>query len=235
MSGIGAIILDNCPAKLHCAVDSTTARVISDRGYGFYALGDSAFGLYYGTENETEYLTLVSYKGEGETVVEVPAYVTRLGESAFKSKKTIEEIVLPEGLTKIGSSAFSNCTSMRAVNIPEGVTSIGGSAFYGCEALEGIEIPEGVTSIGSSAFQRCKALREITLPSSVVSIGSYAFRDCTNLKSVTLGENMSGTGIMMLDNCPAKLHCAVDSVTARALSKRGYDFYALGDTAFVLR
>ena len=145
-------------------MDAPAARAISGIGYNFYVPGDTSFALHYDVENETEHLALCSYSGEGEAIVEIPAYVTRISGGVFQENETIEQVMLPEGLTSISGWLFHNCVNLRQVNIPESVAVIENHAFEGCSALESIELPEGLTAIDDSAFEGCESLTELILP-----------------------------------------------------------------------
>ena len=73
-------------------------------------------------------------------------------------KEKIKNILINNGVTSIGDYAFDSCTSLEQIEIPEGITNIGKRAFWGCTIITSIEIPEGVTSIGDDAFFNCNSL-----------------------------------------------------------------------------
>ena len=96
--------------------------------------------------------------------------VTAIGSGAFKGRKSIKTVIIPDSVKYIGDEAFENCTNLISVNITEGVTTIGEGAFFGCESLTSADIPNSVTDIGQSAFSDCPDL-VITAPQD-----SYAVR-----------------------------------------------------------
>ena len=71
--------------------------------------------------------------------------------------------VTPDGVTNIGDSAFRTCRSLQEISILEGVKSIGNCAFKNCYSLQEISIPKSVTSIGDSAFGGCP-IHRIKIP-----------------------------------------------------------------------
>ena len=94
----------------------------------------------------------------------------------YNYRKSITEIVLPEGLTSIGSCAFAVCKYVTSVTIPSSVTSIGRSAFEDCSGLTSVTIPSSVTSVGRYAFYGCSRLKEVIFSGSAPSIENDAFQ-----------------------------------------------------------
>lgn len=121
-------------------------------------------------ENDT--IRIVLYRGNKDEVVNVP-----------------EEI---DGLpvSEIGKEAFKLKRNIRAVSIPDSVVSIGEQAFSGCDALESVRLPKELKSLGDKAFSNCKSLRSIVLPAGVGNIGYNPFNLCDNLTDVSFdGKN----------------------------------------------
>lgn len=99
---------------------------------------------YYATEegvlfNKLEKQLLVYPVNRTGTAYEVPAFVTKLADGAFRD------------------------ASLRTLSLPDELEVIGKSAFAGCQALESLRIPAAVTSLGSSFVEGCTSLKEITL------------------------------------------------------------------------
>ena len=72
-----------------------------------------------------------------------------------KYRSNIKSIFIKEGVTSIGNNAFFSCNSMEELSIENTVTSIRDYAFAYCSALTSISIPDNVTSLGSYCFQNC--------------------------------------------------------------------------------
>lgn len=115
--------------------------------------------------------------------------VTAIGEKAFQSNYSLEEVTIPNSVTAIGNYAFQHCTKLEEIIIPNSVTTIGDNAFHNCNKLPLITFSNTLISIGSNAFLKCSTLTSVNIPNSVTSISSQAFRDCLSLTSVTLPEN----------------------------------------------
>ena len=79
-------------------------------------------------------------------------------------------INIPAKVRSIGESAFRGCSHLLKVDLPDGLTSIGSSAFQSCSALDQIIIPEGVKSLPALSFANCDKLRVLQIPESVVNI-----------------------------------------------------------------
>ena len=124
-------------------------KLIDDgEGYAFAVVG-------LGTATDENIVIPSTYNGKP---------VVEIGDSAFKNRKQIKSIFMPNSILKIGEEAFSCCTSLTSITIPDSVTSIGGSAFFGCSGLISITIPNSVEYIGEGAFSGCESLVSITIP-----------------------------------------------------------------------
>ena len=189
--------------------------------------------------------TLIAYaKDVVQSVYTVPEGVKSLGDSCFKSCKSLTSIVLPEGVTTLASGCFWNCYSLTSIVIPEGVkslsdscfnscsslasitlpstlTSLGHQCFNGCSSLTSITIPEGVTSFGDSCFNSCSSLASITLPSTLTSLRNNCFQKCTSLTSITIPEGVTSLGEKCFYSCSSLTSITLPSTLTR-----------LGDSCF---
>lgn len=112
--------------------------------------------------------------------------VTHLPDGAFRDKRILMTIQLPEGLRQIGNNAFMNCKGLQdTLMIPQGVDRIGDYAFQYCSDLYRVELPASLTEIGSYAFEYCHRLtQDICFPKDVRTIGYQAFNGCRNLNGL---------------------------------------------------
>jgi len=154
---------------------------------------------------------LIEYRGKGGSVT-IPNGVTRIGESAFYSCKSLTSVTIPNSVTGIGGGAFYGCTNLTSVIIPNSVTGIDNAQFdefnaYGvfgyCANLTGITIPNSVTFIGNHAF-RGSGLTSVTIPNSVKKIGDHAFLS-SNLTSVTFQGIITEANFNPNDTFPGDL------------------------------
>lgn len=123
----------------------------------------------------------------------VPA-VVEIGQGAFaKYEKEsgaaprFTEIVLPETLTKIGDGAFASQTSLENITLPASLTAenTGSHVFYMCSALKTVVLPETLTKINENTFAGCTSLESVNL-GNVKVIADNAFNTCTSLKNIDL-------------------------------------------------
>ena len=93
-------------------------------------------------------------------IVDNTIYVSNI---AFRKRRDLTSIELPNGLKHIGDAAFSYCVSLSYIIIPESVRFIGVAAFCG-SGLEEV-IFEGFPEIIEPAiFKGCKYLKQIIVP-----------------------------------------------------------------------
>ena len=80
--------------------------------------------------------------------------VKYVGENAFASCDSLNEVQFGASLVKIGANAFGACKALDRVRLSEGVKTIDNYAFYQCELLQssGINLPDSITRIGQDAF-----------------------------------------------------------------------------------
>src|SRR5574344_2185953 len=97
--------------------------------------------------------------------------ITRIGSSAFKSKK-LTSVSIPDSVTIIESEAFRS-NNLTTVVIPDSVTTLGSCSFYS-NKLTSVTISKNITTINATTFSENK-LASVTIPSSVTSIGTRAF------------------------------------------------------------
>ena len=137
--------------------------------------------------------TLIAYRAK-ETNYTIPNSVTMIGNSAFRSCKSLTCINIPNSVTTIGEGAFAGCESLTSINIPNSVTTIGSWAFSNCESLISINIPNSVTTIGEAAFNGCESLASINMPDGVTTIGKLAFADCESLTNINIPSSVTTIG-----------------------------------------
>ena len=110
--------------------------------------------------------------------------MTKIGGSAFRDCKNLEEIVIPDTVTELGSYALYGCTNLQKVTLSKNATNLQGNMFERCASLESVIVPEGVTRIDGVAFSDCANLSSIRLPGSLNFIRSAIASNCPNLKDV---------------------------------------------------
>ena len=83
--------------------------------------------------------------------------VTQIGSNVLDSMSGLKSLHLPDSLLRIGNSAFYSCGSLEEITLPSGLTaeSIGWHAFAGC-GLEDLVLADGTSlmSVSLEAFRR---------------------------------------------------------------------------------
>jgi hypothetical protein len=126
---------------------------------------------------------------------------TQLGEGAFESCRSLENVSLPSTLTTIGWSCFYGCTALENMDIPDNVAFIGFYAFEECTALKSIDLPSKLTIIKKETFKGCSSLESIVIPSAVTTIQDDAFYNCTSLVRVEFPSNLGSIGYRSFALC----------------------------------
>ena len=140
--------------------------------------------------------------------------VVSIADGAFKNKKTIAKVALPESVKVIRPNAFYCCSGLVEINL-ENVASIGKAAFSGSYRakmqLKNIDLTSA-NSVGDEAFKYNSALESIAVPSQLTSIGTGAFSDCTALVSAKVDGALAEE---MFYGCSALAHVELpDTVTS---------------------
>ena len=126
--------------------------------------------------------------------ITIPANVTEIGDLAFDGCYELYNVFFTDGcLERVGNFAFSSCVSLQQLHLPSTVKSLGNGAFNYCQTLEDVTIPDGVENIRSNTFSACEMLKSIVIPCSVKSLDETAFTDCGSLTTVTLPAVLSAT------------------------------------------
>lgn len=110
--------------------------------------------------------------------------IIAIDKKAFKGKKKLESIILPENITEIGDNAFYNCKSLEEIVIPDSVETIGSYAFYGCTSLAEIDLPDSLCEVEEYTFYSCTSLKTVTLPHETTTVGAYSFAYTSSLETV---------------------------------------------------
>ena len=150
--------------------------------------------------------------------------VTSIGDYAFYSCPTLENVKLPESLTKIGPGAFENCTSLKKMTLQYVVTEDNmpkddkNGCIYGCTAIETIQIGNEGSTVkcedgiyyskdGKELIFCLKSKKgEVTISDSVESLRAnwrtgYAFEKCSMLESLVLPEKVVKAEANVWDAC----------------------------------
>lgn len=129
--------------------------------------------------------------------LEIPAYVTSIGEGAFYQCVSLANVTIAEDskLPAIERVTFADCDKLASITIPASVKMVNAGAFFSCDALETATFAEGAVMILEQAFQNCTALTTVNLPTTLISIGSNAFAGTDALTTIVY----AGTSEQVID------------------------------------
>lgn len=133
--------------------------------------------------------------------ITLPESLEDIESEAFRGCSKLEEIIIPAKTVRIGESAFRDCISMKHLEINNDCIKIGERAFENCAVLESVELPDGLTELYGGVFNSCKSLEKIDLPSKLTIIGENAFSDCVGLKEMKIPEEVTKLDDLVFNGC----------------------------------
>ena len=83
---------------------------------------------------------------------------------AYRSDRSLIEVVIPGSIETIGQSAFAACSKLRSLRIPPSVTKLQRNTFDSCESLLSLELPEELSHAEKFTFPFLRSLRNIAIP-----------------------------------------------------------------------
>ncbi len=168
------------------------------------------------------------------TSLVIESGVTGIGVCAFCWCNNLHDVSLPGTLTRIGESAFRQLRYLNDFTIPEGVVSLGMCVFYGTP-VPSISVPSTLTDIDSGSFMYCLCSDGITVdpanpsycsesgilfskdrssllffptgtggvyqvPETVVTLENYCFMGNEQLEEVVIHDVVSSIGMWAFGN-----------------------------------
>jgi len=156
--------------------------------------------------------------------VEIGSGVTRIGDYAFTSLASVNEIsIKAENLSIIGSYAFANCAPMPW-ELDISCQTIRANAFANCTTLEKLTLTgndivisdgaftntalqevviNGNINYISSAFSRSATLRSVTVYGNINKLLDYCFNSASALEQVRVFGNVGFINKQVFNNCSA--------------------------------
>ncbi len=126
--------------------------------------------------------------------------VKTIGNYAFRSCKSLDEVSIAGTVESIGEGSFQLCTSLVSLDLPASVVSIGYEAFLNCYSLVSVWIAGPMQKIEEAAFYGC-GLVAIDIPASVEVIDEMAFAACDSLKQVIMHPGVKSIGACAFSGC----------------------------------
>lgn len=133
--------------------------------------------------------------------IKLPETLETIGLESFRGCTNLEFMEIPDKTVRIGESAFRDCTNMTKLVIKNNCIKIGERAFENCAVLEDVSLPEGLTEIYGGVFNSCKSLKNIKLPENLTILGESAFSDCIALESIDVPETVTKIDDLVFNGC----------------------------------
>lgn len=142
-----------------------------------------------------------AFRGCSATKIIIPEGVIKIGKSAFRALRNLEEVVLPSTLQVIGEDSFRKCPELRTIHFSTGLKVIEEDAFCDNRSLEYILVPEGVIEIGKGAFRDNPSLKEAKLPESLQKLDKRVFENCSSLVRANIPKNIKEIPVEIFNQC----------------------------------
>ena len=117
--------------------------------------------------------------------------LTEIPKNAFYSCQMLTTIEIPASVTKLGDSAFAYCRALASVTFEEGsqLKETGISVFANSGLVEFV-MPDMLTEMREDPFNGCKNLKRVTLSKSMMSPlangASSIFEECLGLEYISV-------------------------------------------------
>lgn len=133
--------------------------------------------------------------------IRLPESLEEIETEAFRGCGNLTSMCIPEKTHRIGESTFRDCVNMKSLVIKNDKIKIGERAFENCATLESVELPDGLTELYGGVFNSCKSIKAIELPSKLTIIGENAFSDCVGLEKVAVPETVTKIDDLVFNGC----------------------------------
>ncbi len=131
----------------------------------------------------------------------MPESLEEIELESFRGCSNLEEMDIPEKTLRVGESAFRDCVNLKKLIVRNKCIKIGERAFENCAELSDISLPDGLTEIYGGVFNSCKSLKNIKLPARLTILGESAFSDCIGLENIVIPENVTKIDDLVFNGC----------------------------------
>lgn len=163
-------------------VPARAADELKDGYYTYIELGNGTAAITGYTGSDTS-LTIPESVG-GCSVV-------RINSDAFRNRKDLIAVTIPNSVETISAYAFDECTNLKSITFSNNLKNIMYNAFSNCLALQEVILPDSVESVGESAFYECRNVNTLKLSSKLEVIHSYAFGGMTSLTELEIPTSIT--------------------------------------------
>lgn len=134
------------------------------------------------------------YKAQMESA-ELPANLQIIGKESFRSCENLSIMNMPKYVGKVGESAFYRTPWLSLQQVQEnGLCIVGNVLVSGSGAVGDLVIPSGVSCISDGAFEYNEGISSVVIPDSVTAVPKYSFYNCTSLSAITVPDSVNSFG-----------------------------------------
>ena len=133
--------------------------------------------------------------------IKLPESLEEIQLESFRGCSKLQEMIIPARTMNVGESAFRDCVQMKNLEVKNDRIKIGERAFENCASLETITLPEGITELYGGVFNSCKSLKKIDLPQNLTILGESAFSDCVGLESIVIPPSVTKIDDLVFNGC----------------------------------
>jgi|GEM_PF-4467689 len=186
-----------------------TVNAITD-----YTTGETANGIGYSIDNETDELT-VTYADFSTTDLVIPAYidghpVTAIGDNLLNDtpNPNLKSVVIPDTVKRIGFGAFGNCINLESVVMSDNIEYVEDYAFLNTGLTNNSDQWEdGALYMGKFLYGVSKDyVGDFIVKNGTKVIGNYCFGGqnrygCERMTKVSIPDTVVQIGLFAFYNC----------------------------------
>ncbi len=157
-------------------------------------------------------LSITNYTKQKYTTIEIPSFVTSIGNSAFENWTKLTSLTIPKTVQSVGAGILAGCSNLASLTTPfvgisrddpstnefpleyffrPAINPISNRIYYP-NKLDSVTVTD-ITTIPDSAFMFFNG-KNITIPDNVTSIEDNAFYGCHNLTSFSIPTTIDTIG-----------------------------------------
>ena len=131
----------------------------------FRCFGDLLYDVY-------EQCVIAGLNASSERI-DIPENTKRIGRDAFRARRNLRQVTLPDGLRRIEDSAFRK-TGIREVVLPDSLYLLGNNSFRECKDLEYADLGRGITGFKYyEPFHDCVSLAFVVARANLKELNLY--------------------------------------------------------------
>lgn len=142
-------------------------------------------------------------------IINLPETLEEIETEAFRGCSNLEQIHIPQKTVRVGESAFRDCVNLETLSVENDCIKIGERAFENCASLKNVRLPRGLTELYGGIFNSCKSLKTIEFPELLTIIGENAFSDCIALEKVVIPNQVTKIDDLVFNGCTSLIEVSL--------------------------